>query len=255
MLNAALSTVYDEFAAPALPLISACPAPRVCPELTDTAWVSLGLQRALHESPTGRGFLQTQEAAGQETPELTHYFHALKSSRRLQLLQELNERVVRDLQEILPDELAVFPQLDNFDIHAGDGHWHQAARHDLPIDGTIYATGHFYALDWRRRTLSLLATAKSKKEHDMQALKRLSKVMLRQGAPVGRQVLYVGDKAALDFRFWQDLKTTSGIYFIRLEKNNLSLQVMGNQVWDKADPINHGVLRDERVGSTNGVLW
>ena len=247
MLNATLSTVYEEFAAPALQLISACSTQRVCPELT-------GLQRALHESPTGRGFLQTQSVAGNEGPELTHYFHALKSSRGLQLLQELNERVARGLQEILPDELAGFPQLDHFDIYAGDGHWHKAASHDLPIDGTMYATGHFYALDLRRRTLSRLATAQGKKEHDMHVLKRLSKAMLRQGAPVGRQVLYVWDKAAIDFQFWHNLKTTAGIYFISLEKENMSLKVMGNQVWDKADPINHGVLQDELVGSTNGVL-
>jgi hypothetical protein len=254
MLNATSSIVYDEFAAPALQLVSTCPAQRVCPELTDTAWVSLGLQRALHESPTGRGFLQTQSAAGNEGPELTHYFHALKSSRRLQLLQELNERVARELLETLPDELAVFPQLVNFDIYAGDGHWHQAASHDVPIEGTIYATGHFYALDLRRRTLSRLATAKGKKEHDMHALKRLSKAMLRQGAPVGRQVLYVWDKAAIDFRFWQDLKTTAGIYLISLEKDNMSLEVMGEKTWDQADPINHGVLRDELVGTSNGVM-
>ena len=174
MLTASLSTVYDEFASPALQLIPTCLSQRVCPELTDTAWVSLGLQRALHESPTGRGFLQTH--GGAMGPELTHYFHALKSSRRLQLLQELNELVARVLKETLPDELAVFPQLDNFDVYAGDGHWHKAASHDPLIDEKIYATGHFYALDLRRRTLLRMATAQGKKEHDMHVLKRLTKI-------------------------------------------------------------------------------
>ena len=254
MLYATVSTVYDEYASLALALISTCPAQRVCPELTDSAWVSLGLERAMHESSTGRGFLQTQSAAGHEGPELTHYFHTLKSPRRLQLLQELNERVVRALREKLPDELAVFPQLDNFDIYAGDGHWHQAASHEPMIDGKIYATGHFYALDLRRRTLLRLATAQGKKEHDMHVLKRLSRERLRQGAPVGRQVIYVWDKAAIDFQFWHQLKTTAGIYFISLEKDNMSLKVVGNKVWDKADPINHGVLQDELVATSNGVL-
>ena len=254
MLNDTVSTVYDEFSDLALRLISTCPSHRVCPELTDTAWVSLGLARALHESPTGRGFLQTRGAAGQEAPELTHYFHALKSQRRLQLLEELNELVARVFRKTLPDELAGFPQLDNFDIYAGDGHWHKAASHDPMIDGKIRATGHFYALDLRRRTLRRLATAEGKKEHDMPVLKRLSKEMLRQGAQVGRQVIYVWDKAAIDFHFWYQLKTTAGIYFISLEKENMSLEVMGNKAWDKADPINHGVLQDELVGSANGVM-
>ena len=208
----------------------------------------------MHESPTGRGFLQTRGAAGQEAPELTHYFHALKSQRRLQLLEELNELVARVFRKTLPDELAGFPQLDNFDVYAGDGHWHKAASHDPMIDGKIRATGHFYALDLRRRTLRRLATAEGKKEHDMHVLKRLSKEMLRQGAPVRRQVIYVWDKAAIDFHFWYQLKTTAGIYFISLEKENMSLEVMGNKEWDKADPINHGVLQDELVGSANGVM-
>ena len=34
----------------------------------------------------------------------------------------------------------------------------------------------------------------------------------------------------------------------------MALQVMGNQAWDQADPINHGVLQDELVGTSNGVL-
>ena len=148
----------------------------------------------------------------------------------------------------------MFPQLDNFDLYAGDGHWHQAASHDPIIEEKTYATGHFYVLDLRRRTLSRLATARGKKEHDIHALKRSTQERLRQGAPVRRQVLYVWDKAVIDFRFWHRLKTTAGIYFISLEKENMALQVMGHQVWDQTDPINHGVLQDELVGSSNGVM-
>ena len=162
--------------------------------------------------------------------------------------------MARALQETLPDELAVFPQLNNFDIYAGDGHWHKAASHDPILDGKIYATGHFYALDLRRRTLSRLATAHGKKEHDMHVLKRLSKEMLRHCAPKGRQVIYVWDKAGIDFLFWHTLKKTAGIYFISLEKENMSLKVKGIKAWDKADPINHGVIQDELVGTANGVL-
>jgi len=254
MLNDSIPTVYNHFSAPALQLVAACPSFRVCPELSDPAWVSMGLQRALHESATGRAFLQTHGPDLDFCPDLSHYFHTLKSSRRLQLLQEVNQLFARSLKEGLPDELAMFPQLDHFDLYAGDGHWHQAASHDPIIDEKTYATGHFYVMDLRRRTLGRLTTAQGKKEHDMHALKRLTKQMLRQGAPVGRQVLYVWDKAAIDFPFWHHLKTTAGIYFISLEKENMALMVMGNKAWDQADPINHGVLQDELVGSSNGVL-
>jgi hypothetical protein len=254
MLNDSIPTVYNNFSAPALQLVAACPSFRVCPELSDPAWVSMGIQRALHESATGRAFLQTHGPDLDFCPDFSHYFHTLKSARRLQLLQEINQLFARNLKADLPDELAMFPQLDNFDLYAGDGHWHQAASHDPIIDEKTYATGHFYVMNLRRRTLGRLTTAQGKKEHDMHALKRLTKQMLRQGAPVGRQVLYVWDKAAIDFPFWHHLKTTAGIYFISLEKENMALTVMGNKAWDQADPINHGVLQDELVGSSNGIL-
>jgi hypothetical protein len=88
----------------------------------------------------------------------------------------------------------------------------------------------------------------------MHALKRLSKEMLRQGAPVGRQVLYVWDKTAIDFQFWHPLKITAGLYFISLEKENMALTIMDHKVWDQAHPINQGSLQDKRVGSINGIL-
>ena len=71
---------------------------------------------------------------------------------------------------------------------------------------------------------------------------------------MGRKVMYVWDKASIDFRFWHELKSTSGIYFISLEKENMALDVMGLKAWDKNDPINHGILNDELVGSSNGVM-
>lgn len=214
----------------------------------------MGIQRCVHETATGRAFLQTHGADLDYCPDYSHYFHTLKSARRLQMVQEVNQLMADCLKTDLPDELAVFPQLDNFDLYAGDGHWHQAATHDPLIDGKKRATGHFYALDLRRRTLRRLATARGKKEHDMHALKRLTKEMLRQGAPTGRQVIYVWDKASIDFVFWHQLKTTAGIYFISMEKENMALEVSGNKPWDQADPINHGILKDELVGTSNGVL-
>ncbi len=135
------------------------------------------------------------------------HFHTLKGSRRLQLLSEVNLSLVTSLKEFLPYELGVFPQLVDFDIYAGGGHWHRAASHDPILDQKTFATGHFYALDLRFGTLSLLTTAEGKKEHDMHALKRLTKAILHLGAAVRRKVICVWDKAAFDFRFWDELKS------------------------------------------------
>jgi len=254
MLSSLLPTVYNELLQPAISRVLECASHRSCPELSDSDWISMGILRTLHECATGRAFLQTHGPQLDYCPEYSHYFHTLKSPRRLELLSQVNRCLLPSLKERLPDELAVFPELADFDIYAGDGHWHAAASHDSTLDQRTFATGHFYALNLRFRLLSLLTTAQGKKEHDMHALKRMTKKALRQGAAVGRKVMYVWDKAAIDFRFWHDLKSTSGIYFISLEKENMALEVMGLKGWDKSDPINHGILKDELVGSSNGVL-
>ena len=121
MLNDSIPTVYNNLAEPALQLVAACPSLRICPELSDPVWVAIGIQRALHESATGRAFLQTHGADLEVCPENSHYFHTLKSPRRLRMLQEVNQLLAPSLKACLPDELAVFPQWDNFDLYAGYG--------------------------------------------------------------------------------------------------------------------------------------
>jgi len=50
------------------------------------------------------------------------------------------------------------------------------------------------------RLLALADLVGRKKEHDARTLKRQSVAMLRQGAGKGRKVLWVWDKAGVDFR-------------------------------------------------------
>ena len=56
-----------------------------------------------------------------------------------------------------------------------------------------------------------------KKEHDMRALKAMSLEALRQGVPAGCKVLYVWDRAGIDFRQWPHWKHTGGLYFVSRE--------------------------------------
>ena len=46
----------------------------------------------------------------------------------------------------------------------------------------------------------------------MRTLKRQTANQLRQHAPKGRKVLYVWDRAGIDFRQWNQWKDLSGIY-------------------------------------------
>ena len=91
-----------------------------------------------------------------------------------------------------------------------------------------------------------------KKEHDMRALKRQNITTLRQDAAKGRKVLYIWDRAGIDFRQWFKWKEVS-IYFLSREKENMKLEVVGIHPFDRSDPINQGVISDEIVATSVGV--
>lgn len=254
ILSAVIGSVTATFFSPVEELLPKCGNLRNCPELSDKAWIRLGLERALFELSSGRAFLQEYAFRLPQCPPIANYFASLKSARRLALAQELNQQLTQRIAESLPDPLAGYADLANFDLYAGDGHWHGAAAHDAPVDGTQYAVGHFYALDLRRHTLRHLAVGLGKKEHDMHVLKRLEIELLRQYAPIGRKVIYVWDKAGIDFHAWHRWKQANGLYFISLEKENMHLKVMGNPDWDRTDPHNAGIQRVELVAGAAGVL-
>ena len=252
--SAAIGSVAATFLAPLEKLLPECQALRECPAFPDEAWIRLGVERVLHELPSGRAFLQQHAYRFAHCPPRANYFESLKSRRRVKLVGEVNELLCRHATQGLVDPLGGYEELTNFDLFAGDGHWHGAAAHDAPIDGAKRAVGHFYALDLRQHTLRHLALASGKKEHDMHVLKRLDVQVLRQQAPQGRKVLYVWDKAGIDFLAWHRWKHAHGLYFVSLEKENMDLQVTGLPDWDRKDPINAGIQKVEFVAGGAGVL-
>jgi len=76
--------------------------------------------------------------------------------------------------------------------------------------------------------------------------------MLRQGAGKGRKVLWVWDKAGVDFPFWQERKA-SGIYFLSLRKEGMCLEVEKERVIDFTQPINQGVTADRVMVDRRGI--
>lgn len=253
-LSAAIGSVVTHFLAPLAELLPECQDLRHCPALPDETWIRLGLERVLHSLPSGRAFLQEHAFRLPHCPSRANYFESLKSSRRLRLARQLNQLLARRTAQTLPDALAAYPELADFDLYAGDGHWHGAAAHDAPTNGTKHAVGHFYALDLRRHSLRHLAVGLGRKEHDMHVLKRLGAENLRQAAPNGRKVLYVWDKAGIDFHAWHRWKQGHGLYFLSLEKENMNLQVTGLSGWDRNDPVNAGIQSVEWVSGQAGVL-
>ena len=241
------SLCLQHFLAPVSSLLAKAKYQRSCPELSDQQWLQLGLRRVLEDHPSGRAFLQTLSVSGCATPSLSHFFESLKSGRRLALLTEVSNAFAKTLPSLLPASWESLPELSNMDLYAGDGHFQEAAVHDSPAleKGIKYATGHFFALNLRSHALVHLTVADQltrKKEHDMHALKKLSLSELRQGAKNGRKVLYVWDRAGIDFSKWQYWKNTGSLYFLSREKANMALRFFKANEWDPTDPRNQGVI-------------
>ena len=256
LADAPLST---RFFTPLLNVLGTCVKRRHCPELSDSNWLRLGIKRCFQLQTSGRGFLQTLAVMAADCrPENSHFFESLKSQRRLSLCAEVNTRLCARARKVLPNALAAFPSLAKFDVHAGDGHFHAHATHD-PADckGVHYAVGHLYSRNLRTGCLSHLTVNDQlarKKEHDMRALKRLEIVALRQGASKSRKVLYIWDRAGIDFRQWHKWQG-SGIYMLSRCKENMAFMPCGSLRFDDGDEINAGVLRDELVGTaTSGLM-
>ena len=161
---------------------------RVCSSLPDAEWLEMGIRRVADESASGRAFLERHAALRGRPVAVSLWFESIKSARRLRLLGDvaryLKNEVARDLRCV--DPLAMYTCLPAYDLSCGDGHYHDAAVHDAAIDGTRYATGHFFGLNLRTHALFHLTQADRgptrKREHDMRALKRLPVDELRRGA-------------------------------------------------------------------------
>jgi hypothetical protein len=154
----------------------------------------------------------------------------------------------------MPDPFAAIPELDDFDIYSGDGHYHSAACHDKKVeysDGTKRGIpiGHFFQLDMRSHFLRHMEQAKpgdgKKAEHDIRAVKRAGAIALRSGAKKGRKVIYAWDRAIIDTNFWDMAKNTYGLYFITMDKEGMEIDEVDPREIDLDDYRNAGVIGDD----------
>lgn len=271
-------SLFTRFFAPLDAAIRGASGGRNCPVLGDRPWLIAGILRAIEPVASGRDFLQRFPFLFPESPrdaEISrgHYFESLKSERRLRHVAHTAQRLADAMADPAHDPLASLPGLEDFDVYAGDGHWHEHATHDPRKPRAVrdesgaatgataeshFAVGHLYGLNLRTSALVHLTAGDEvarRKEHDMRALKRLEIETLRQGARKGRKVLWIWDKAGIDFRQWHRWKQGSGIYFLSRLKENMKLpEEAAEQPWDREDPINAGVERDALAGSACGTM-
>ena len=154
IINSFILPLGLPFFAPIAQIADSCPSARSCPELSDDAWLHLGVTRVVDDEPSGRAFLQSISADWEDTPARSSFFDTLASERRLRLCREVNAALTASMSGTVPDPVAAWPALNGFAVFAGDGHFHAAAVHDArDADGTKYATGHVYALNLRSHAM------------------------------------------------------------------------------------------------------
>lgn len=234
-----------------------------CPGISDIHYCQLGVLRCLSTATTGQQFLQHHADENVADIEPGHFFKALKSPRRLQNITSLNDLLAQPMRQRVPDPYAQCPELSGWDIHAVDGHYQHPACFDPKTKDSkgnlrAIATGHFFRMDLRTHHLSCLDMGNpedgKKKAHDITVIKRRSADQLRYGAAKGRKVMLVWDKACIDYHLWHTLKHTHGIYFLTLEKSNSAAEICSQDLLDRSEPRNAGVVSDHLVGTSNGVM-
>jgi len=77
---------------------------------------------------------------------------------------------------------------------------------------------------------------------------------LRQGAKKGRKVIYIRDRAGIDFAQWHQWKNQHAIYFVSRVKENMKLEHPLALDFDRNDPINAGVIFDEMVSNSSCTM-
>jgi len=244
------SDVHHRFFSPLWPCLEASPSQRQCQEYSDKDFLEVGVSRVLSACQSGRDLLQRLALMRDGTPGRSNFFESLKSKRRLRMVEDVGERLRHKCSGALPDVLAQFSELDEFDVYAGDGHSHEHASHDEPVNGGKLCVTHLYTRNLRNgwmTHLDLCAVKEKGNHHDMAVLKSLPPAVLRQGAKRRRKVIYGYDRAAIDFEQWNKWKQGYGIYFISRTKETVILSHQQCREVDRTNAINTNVHSDEIV--------
>ena len=258
------STLAEHFYKPLVELYPLADFQRDCPSISDLEYLQMGVERCISSAKSGNDFLQTYRKDSGQKVSVSHFFEALKSKRRLKHQKSVNHLLRYYLKDHLEDELSQIDELKKWHLVAGDGHYHKAAIFDpkTKADTSRKApskspTGHFFKLDLRTHHIDYLDLAQpedgKKSEHDMKMLKRQELNTLRDHAPKGTKVLWLWDRASIDYSFWLNAKNLKGIYFATLEKSNSVTRLIRElNIIDYEDKRNEGIVSDRMVETSKG---
>ena len=217
---------------------------RACPEMNDIDFVRFGLMRCISAVNSGHHFLQTADNVYDEQIPLSTYFNSLKSPRRRQMVEAIEEQSYqlhsKTLEESGIDYLKQFPELKQYTVEAADGHFIDHAYHTKKSpNGKVYAAGFIYALNLRNGLLKALCcvTNGTKRNHETPALRDHIETQNNKKNKQGKH-LYVYDKAVTDYTWWEGQKPHDN--YMITEHNPSSERTPG---CGPSDPLTNGDLR------------
>ena len=152
---AIVSAVREQFLQP-LKAAHALTHTRQCPAESDWDWLVKGVERVLQNCRSGRDFLQSCEPFWEHPMAVSAYFNKLSSRRRLAAVKECAQNLCRLADNARPSPLAIYKELADFDLFAGDGHYLAAPTHEAKRDDTAWATGHFFKHKGQVSTFDIL---------------------------------------------------------------------------------------------------
>jgi hypothetical protein len=228
---------------------------RSCPELSDIAFICLGLLRCISAVDSGRHFLQTNEEIHGELLPHSTYFKSLKSARRMSMLEAIEiQSYALHCEQLASqgvDYLKQFPELNEYQVEAADGHFIDHAYHTQKGDnGKVYAAGFIYAMNLRNGLLRPLCciTNGTQRHQEIPVLRN----HIEQNYSLLNQQekhLTVYDKAVMDYAWWQSQTDHQNYMISVLKKNSVATPVEAIP-FDPDNAINTGV-EDYRVYENN----
>ncbi len=229
---------------------------RKCPDFSDIEFVSKGLLRCITPVDSGRHFIQNiQEQYNSKFPHST-YFTALHSLRRRDILKAVaseSYRIVCNLaEESKIDYLNHFSELDDYDIEAADGHFITHACHTPKNKkGKVFASGFIYAMNLRNGFLNPICkvTNGTNRTHEIPCFRNWVENENTKKM-TGRKKLYIYDRAAVDYPWWNKQKKND-VYIISLLKKNAIIHFIKSLDFDKNDPLNVGVVSYDLYSKNN----
>jgi hypothetical protein len=219
---------------------------RKCMGISDTEFIDMAFDRVMGEYCSGRDFLQKKNEVDDAGVARATFFSALQSSRRLKLMEDIsgafNNEIDRYMEVFNTDYLRDFPEIANFQVFSGDGHYINHACHTKKdTSGKNYAAGTLYIQNIRTGVISPLTTITdgNRKSHEIPIFRDAVDALPSNHL---KKTLWILDRAYVDKSWWPK-KVKDGQHVIVRVKKNTVLTECGDIAFDSSKEINTGVTR------------